>query len=395
MKHGTFNPMDRVEVRVAGNESSYEIRIAPGLLAEIGAQAISISRTRAHRVALISNHRVFELFGATVLRSLRKQKFAVHTWLMKEGERHKSLRSYEEALRFLSESGLERTDLVIALGGGVVGDLAGFAAATYLRGVDFIQIPTTLLAQIDASVGGKTGINLAAGKNLAGAFYQPRLVLIDVATLHTLPGRELTAGWCEAVKHGAVGDRELFDRTVALAARSQNSTNWLTGKKPQAELCATIAAHCRFKAGIVAGDARESIDRNDRRSRRVLNFGHTTAHALESITNYRRFRHGEAVGYGMLVAGELSKNLGMLAPRELESLRAAVTQCGPLPPTQDLDPGSLMRAMKSDKKSVAGNIQWVLLEAIGKARLVNGSQLDQKMLRAALRAGLQPRQQIT
>src|SRR6185503_11114173 len=162
-----------------------------------------------------------------------------------------------------------------------------------------------------------------------------------------------------------------------------------------AEVGGIIAAHCRFKAAIVAGDARESIDRQDRRARRILNFGHTTAHALESVTNYRRFRHGEAVGYGMLVAGELSKNLGMLAPRELELLRAAVSRSGRLPPTRDLDPGPLMRAMKSDKKAVAGNIQWVLLEAIGKARLVDGSQLDQKMLRSALRAGLKPLQPIT
>ena len=387
MKHGTFKTMDRVQVSVA-NERPYEIRIAPGLLGELGAHAASISHASARRVALISNPRVFELFGRTALGSLRKQKFAVNSWLMKEGERHKSLRSYEEALRFLSESGLERTDLVIALGGGVVGDLAGFAAATYLRGIDFIQIPTTLLAQIDASVGGKTGLNLATGKNLVGAFYQPRLVLIDIDTLRTLSRRELTAGWCEAIKHGAVGDRELFDRTVNLLARTRNSNL-------PAEVGGIIAAHCRFKAAIVAGDARESIDRQDRRSRRILNFGHTTAHALESVTNYQRFRHGEAVGYGMLVAGELSKNLGMLAPRELELLRAAVARSGPLPPTGDLDPGPLMRAMKSDKKAVAGNIQWVLLEAIGKARLVDGSQLDQKMLRAALRAGLKPLQPIT
>lgn len=384
--------MDRVEVSAGAGEGSYEVRIAPGLLSQIGAEAASIVHPSARRVALISNQRVFALFGRTVSRSLRQQKFGVHTWLMKEGERHKSLRSYEQALRFLSESGLERTDLVIALGGGVVGDLAGFAAATYLRGIDFIQIPTTLLAQIDASVGGKTGINLAEGKNLVGAFYHPRRVLIDIETLRTLPRRELTAGWCEAVKHGAVGDRELFDQTVGLAANALSSPNWLNGKKVQAEVSATIAAHCRFKAAIVAGDARESLDRNDGRSRRILNFGHTTAHALESITNYRRFRHGEAVGYGMVVAGELSKNLGMLAPRELELLRAAVSQCGPLPPTQDLDPGPLLRTMKSDKKSVAGNIQWVLLEAIGKPRLVNGSQLDQKMLRTAIRAGLQPLQ---
>jgi 3-dehydroquinate synthase len=378
--------MELVEVRLPTSEISYEIRIGVGLLSGIGAHLRSVLQPNARRIALISNRRVFGLFGQTVSRSLRKDQFSVQTWLMKEGERHKSLNSYGGALRFLNESKIGRADVVVALGGGVVGDLAGFAAATYLRGIDFIQIPTTLLAQIDASVGGKTGLNLPNGKNLVGAFYQPRLVLIDVDTLQTLPRRELTAGWCEAIKHGAVGDRDLFDRTTRLLRRGRNSRDWAGDS--QAEICATIARHCRFKAEIVAGDARESIDRQDNRSRRILNFGHTTAHALEAVTNYRRFRHGEAVGYGMLVAGELSKNLGMLAPEELELLRAAVAQCGPLPPAEDLNPGPLLRAMQSDKKSVAGDLKWVLLEKIGTARLRNGSQLNQKSLRAALRAGL-------
>ena len=219
----------------------------------------------------------------------------------------------------------------MALGGGVVGDLAGFAAATYLRGIPFVQVPTTLLAQIDASVGGKTAVNLPAGKNLAGAFHQPRLVMIDTNTLRTLPARELTSGWCEAVKQGAVGDRKLFDRTLRLLNHSGSDFGRVDSEKSQTEVCAVIAAHCRFKGAIVAGDERESTGRADRRSRRILNFGHTTAHALEKVTNYRRFRHGEAVGYGMLVAGEISKNLGTLSFDELELLREAVRACGSLP----------------------------------------------------------------
>src|SRR5439155_13101588 len=195
---------------------------------------------------------------------------------------------------------------------GVVGDLAGFAAATYLRGIAFVQVPTTLLAQIDASVGGKTGVNLPAGKNLVGAFHQPHLVVIDIQTLRTLPQRELTAGWCEAVKQGAVGSRRLFDQTDRLL--SSNGTDFslcFEKEESQTEVCDAIAAHCSFKAAIVAGDEREDIGRTDRRSRRILNFGHTTAHALEKLTGYRRFRHGEAVGYGILVAGEISKNVGI------------------------------------------------------------------------------------
>ncbi len=311
------------------------------------------------------------------------------SWLMKDGEKHKSLGSLGQALTFLGKSGLERSDVVIALGGGVVGDLAGFAAATYLRGVTFIQIPTTLLAQIDASVGGKVGVNMPAGKNLVGAFHQPGLVLIDIDTLRTLPRRELTAGWCEAVKQGAVGDRKLFERTVKLLEkRGTDFSLCMDRSESQTEVCATIAAHCGFKAAIVAGDERETTSRNDAQSRKILNFGHTTAHALEAVTNYRRFRHGEAVGYGMLVAGEISKNLGMLGADALESLRQAVRACGPLPAADNIEINRLMRAIKSDKKSVAGSIKWVLLEAIGKARIVDGSAIDALLLRQALRDGL-------
>jgi len=232
-------------------------------------------------------------------------------------------------------------------------------------------------------------VNLPAGKNLVGAFHQPRLVLIDTDTLSTLPPRELTAGWCEAIKQGAVGDRKLFELTVRLLGTHASGVQRAGGTRTDAtELAAIIAAHCRFKAAIVAGDERESVDRDDRRSRKILNFGHTSGHALEAVTGYRRFRHGEAVGRGLLVAGEISKNLGMLAPRELESLREAVRLCGPLPPANDIDVDEVMRLIKSDKKSVAGKIKWVLIEEIGKARIVDGSEIDSRLLRTSLRNGL-------
>jgi len=376
-------------VRVPARKIKYEIRIGPGLIAEIGEAARGALGPNARRAALISNRRVFDLFGEKVMRALRSAHFDVSVWLMKDGEQHKSMRSLEQALEFFSESGLERNDAVIALGGGVVGDLAGFAAATYLRGVAFIQVPTTLLAQIDASVGGKTGINTGAGKNLVGAFHQPRLVLIDTDTLQTLPPRELTAGWCEAIKQGAAGDRKLFDGTIRLLRRGTDFSLCSDTEKLQTEVCATIAAHCRFKSAIVAGDERESTDRTDRRSRKILNFGHTTAHALEAVTNFRRFRHGEAVGYGMVVAAEISKTLGMLKPGELELLRHAVRACGQLPRADDIEIDELIGAMKGDKKSVKGHVQWVLLEAIGKARIVDGREISTRVLRRALHNGLQ------
>jgi len=382
--------MRRVIVRLPSRRQEYQIKIGANLTAILGMEARACLGSNAKRAVIISNPIVFNLFGETAIRSLRTAAFNVSHWLMKDGERHKSVRSFEEALAFLSESRLERNDFVISLGGGVVGDLAGFAAATYLRGIRFVQVPTTLLAQIDASVGGKTGVNTAAGKNLVGAFHQPRLVMIDTNTLRTLPQREITAGWCEAVKQGAVGDRKLFDRTVRLLKKGRDSgkNRSLAEKGSLAEICAIIAAQCRFKASIVAGDERESTSRHDARSRRILNFGHTTAHAIEAVTKFRHFRHGEAVGYGMLVAGEISKNLGMLGADELELLREAVKTCGSLPQADDLDLEKLLRAMKGDKKSVGGRLQWVLLEKIGKARIVNGADIDPLTLRKSLRAGL-------
>jgi 3-dehydroquinate synthase len=375
---------------VPAQPANYEIRIGSGVLAEAGELARAALGAGARRVAIISNKRVFDLFGNALMRTMRAGKFQPTVWLMKDGEQHKSLSSLEQALKFFSDSGLERNDVVIGLGGGVVGDLAGFAAATYLRGVAAVLVPTTLLAQIDASVGGKVGVNMAAGKNLVGAFHQPRMVLIDCDTLRTLPRRELTAGWCEAVKQGAVGDRKLFERTVKLLRSGADFSLRSRSDESQTEVCAIIAAHCRFKASIVAGDEREATARDDARSRKILNFGHTTAHALETVTGYKRFRHGEAVGYGMLVAGAISKNLGMLTAAALESLRQAVRACGPLPRADDIEIDRLIEATKSDKKSVAGSVKWILLEEIGKARIVDSREIKLRSLREALREGLQP-----
>ncbi|MFL6210182.1 MAG: 3-dehydroquinate synthase [Pyrinomonadaceae bacterium] len=369
--------MRRVPVRLSAGRS-YEIEIGADALAGLGATARRVLATAARRVVLISNQTVFALYGAPVVARLRAEGFSVAHWLMGEGERHKSLREAEQALAFLSQVGLERSDALVALGGGVVGDLAGFAAAVYLRGIAWLQAPTTLLAQIDASVGGKTAVNTRTGKNLIGAFHQPRAVVIDTRTLDTLPARELTAGWCEAIKQGAVGSRRLFAQT----------RSYLLGEQAPDQLRELIAAQCAFKARIVAGDERESVGRTDARSRRILNFGHTVAHALEAVTGFRRFRHGEAVGRGMIAAGEISNRLGLLPASELESLRATVRLAGRLPRADDLAEHALLRALVTDKKSVGGHVQWVLLERIGRARIVSGQAVPPRVLRAALRAAL-------
>jgi 3-dehydroquinate synthase len=307
-----MRPLRRVQVRFRARQAEkYQVIVGAGTLSRLGDEARRSLNAHARRVALISNQKVFNLYGRAALESLREANFQVAHLLIGDGERHKNLRTLERALSFLSAAGLERTDAVLALGGGVVGDLAGLAAALYLRGLPFMQIPTTLLAQIDASVGGKTAVNTSTGKNMVGAFHQPRSVLIDTETLQTLPSRELTAGWCEAVKQGAAGDRRLFDETLAfLKYESLGQSNESASR--DARLIKLIAAQVAFKASIVSEDEREDVSRTDYRSRRILNFGHTTGHALEAITGYRRFRHGEAVGHGMLVAGEISKKLGML-----------------------------------------------------------------------------------
>jgi 3-dehydroquinate synthase len=374
--------MHRLEISLKQEARRSEINISGGIRRKLG-QLIPLKAPR--RVAIISNQRVFDLYGREVVRSLKAAGFKPLEWLMPEGERYKSFRSLEKAVTFLSENRLERDDLVMALGGGVVGDLAGFSAAIYLRGLSLAQVPTTLLSQIDSSVGGKTGINLPTGKNLVGAFHQPSSVFIDTETLVSLPPRELVSGFCEMVKQALISDQSLFETTVNVLQKSDGKRDFLVS--PEFENL--IAAHCGFKASIVANDERESTSRSDTKSRRVLNFGHTTGHALEAITNYRVFRHGEAVGYGMLVAGELSRNLGLIDAGELKLLREAVNLCGPLPRADNLDINQILRALKHDKKSVGGQINWVLLEGIGRPRIVEGRLVDVKSLRLALRAGLQ------
>jgi len=375
--------LPRLQVRTRGRQHEYQIRIGRGILPEAGNIARGCFGKRTERIALISNPKVFSLYGSTVSKSLLSSGFSVSNWLIGDGERYKSVRTAERTLRFLNAARIERSDGVVALGGGVVGDLAGFAAAVYLRGVPFLQIPTTLLAQIDSSVGGKTGVNLPTGKNLIGCFHQPSAVILDVETLTTLPSRELVAGWCETIKQGSVGSRKLFKQTTDFLALLNSKSVLISS-----QLEDLIASHCAFKASIVAADEREDISRYDTRSRRILNFGHTIGHALEAVTNYRRFRHGEAVGHGILAAGELSKNLGLLDQSELELLSHAVRLCGPLPSARDLDESTVISAIAHDKKRTAGHVQWILLERIGRPRIVDGKEINDAVLRKSLRHAL-------
>lgn len=377
--------MRRLQIQLSQDAQTSQIKLGSGLRRDLGSIVSDDQRLNPRQVAIISNPRVFALYGRDVIRSLKTQKFDAVEWLMPEGERHKSLRSLERAVDFLAEKSFERNDIVVALGGGVVGDLAGFSAAVYLRGMSLVQVPTTLLAQIDSSVGGKTAVNLPLGKNMVGAFHQPAVVVIDVETLTSLPKRELVAGFCEMTKQGLIASQSLFTQTVDYLRRHSQRTEF----QATDDLEELIAAHCAFKASIVAGDEREATGRLDNRSRKVLNFGHTTAHALEAVTNYKVFRHGEAVGYGLLVAGELSRQLGLLQQDELNALRDAVQLCGPLPPAQRLDVNRILSLVKHDKKSIRGKINWVLLEGIGNPRIVSGKEVSTSLLRRSLEKVLQ------
>jgi len=260
----------------------------------------------------------------------------------------------------------------------VVGDLAGFAAAVFMRGLAFLQIPTTLLAMIDSSVGGKTAVNTAFGKNLIGAFHQPRGVLIDVETLQTLPRRELTAGFCEAVKQAAIADANLFNQTAGFLENFSPGKfkKYFSDVKFVPALENLIAAQIAFKAQIVMQDERESVERSDGKSRKILNFGHTLAHALEKVTDYKRFKHGEAVGCGILFAAELSKKLEILDENELNLLNDVLLRVGRLPDTRNISLEKVFEAFAFDKKTVGNSLQWILLKKIGEPVIVENKDIS-------------------
>jgi 3-dehydroquinate synthase len=293
--------------------------------------------------------------------------------LLPDGERFKNLQSVAKVYEALIRAGADRGSAIIAVGGGVVGDTAGFAAATFLRGIPLVHVPTTLLAQVDSSVGGKVGVNHALGKNLIGAFHQPAVVIVDPLLLKTLPRREFRSGLYEVVKYGVIANRELFDRldagVKAIFARDARA------------LVPAIVDSCRIKADVVSKDERESG------LRRILNFGHTVGHALEAVTHYRRFRHGEAIALGMIAAADLAVARGAMADRERTALVRLITRLGPLPPVGDLSIPEVMDAIRRDKKVIHGRLHFVIAIEIGATMTIDDVTEDE--LRAVLgRLGL-------
>lgn len=345
--------MTRVPVKT--EPRGYDVVIDNGLLPGAGACLREIFPDHK-RCFVVTVPVVRRKWGKQLADALASAGWEAKFVLMPEGERYKTMASVEALAEKLVQAGADRNVVVIAFGGGVVGDVAGFLASIYMRGVDFVQIPTTLLAQVDASVGGKTGVNLKAGKNLAGTFYQPRRVLIDPQVLSTLPEREFRSGLYEALKCGVIGNSELFTR---MEARREKILD-----RDPAELEYLITESVRLKASVVAADEREGG------LRRILNFGHTIGHALESQTQYRYFLHGEAVAWGMIAASVIAAATGKTDRATAQRISGATVGFGDLPKVK-VNPRRVLRALQSDKKTQNGLVHFVLPTEIGKVDVVN------------------------
>jgi 3-dehydroquinate synthase len=342
--------MQRVKVEL--DDRSYEILIGRELLAELGARCRKLGL--GSRCAIITDANVGPRYAKQAQHSLEAYGFQTALITIPAGEKSKSLEQVGDCYDAMAKHRLERKSFVVALGGGVVGDLTGFVAASYLRGIPFVQVPTTLLAQVDSSVGGKTGINLEAGKNLVGAFYQPKLVLCDLSTLDTLPVRELRAGLAEVIKYGIIYDDAFFRRL------EQQLDAALKGDP--ATLAKIIARCCAIKADVVSQDETETG------LRAILNFGHTIGHAIEATSGYGKYLHGEAISIGQILAARLSEKILGLPAADVERIRALFERAG-LPVEAHFNAAQkqkLLAAMKLDKKVSAGEIKFVLARQIGK-----------------------------
>ena len=343
--------MSAVELQVALGARSYPIRIGTCLLAD---GASWRNHVRGRHALIVTNEVVAPLYLQRVVDGLSGTTFS--TLVLPDGEAHKTLESAARVFAALAELKASRDATIVALGGGVIGDLAGFAAACWMRGIAFVQMPTTLLAMVDSSVGGKTAVDLPQGKNLVGAFHQPRAVVIDTMTLDTLPPREFRAGLAEVVKYGALGDAEFF---AWLEARADA----LLARDPPI-LAEAIATCCRHKAAIVARDETEQGERA------LLNFGHTFGHALETAAGYGAVLHGEALAIGMVLAARLSARLLRARADDAERLEALLIRCGLPTRLPAVDADHLVDLMRLDKKNLSGDLRLILWRGIGQAEIV-------------------------
>lgn len=358
--------METVQVELG--ERAYPIHIGQNILAQLPAMidAVDIKGN----IALVTDSTVNELYGETVENILAEAGYTVQRCIMPAGESNKRLPQVEAFIGDFLQGGLDRASLVVALGGGVVGDTAGYAAASFMRGIPFIQIPTTIVAQVDSSVGGKTGVNHALGKNIIGAFHQPQGVLIDMTLLRSLPPRELRAGLSEVIKHGIIADEALFqhmeDNVEAILACDLEA------------LTLPVKRSCEIKAAIVAADEKEHGTRAN------LNYGHTFGHGIEAVTHYTKFLHGEAIAIGMCAAGALSHQLGLVDSAFLERQKACFSAYGLPTSWDDMPVEEVLEAMKHDKKARAGTLKFVLADKIG--HVIHRSDITEDQTRRALEA---------
>lgn len=349
----------------ASAQRNYEIAIAPGSLDHLGKKLIDIGLgKKSKKVLIVSNPVIFRHYGDRVQTSLTAAGFELANLILPAGERYKNALSLQKIYDTALAHRLERASLIIALGGGVVGDMAGYAAATWLRGIDLVQVPTTLLAMVDSAIGGKTGINHPQGKNLIGAFHQPKLVWVDPEVLQTLPGREFRAAMAEVIKYGVIWDVELFQQLSASSRLDQ-----IRYIKP--DLLHTILSRCaQAKAEIVAKDEKEG------NLRAILNYGHTVGHAIEMVTNYRIYNHGEAVGLGMVAAGAIAVDLGFWSESEQTQQMALIRKANlPLELAPELRSpqvqAGIVAALSSDKKVSGGKVRFVMPKSLGSATVTD------------------------
>ncbi|MDX9715062.1 MAG: 3-dehydroquinate synthase [Dissulfurispiraceae bacterium] len=344
-------------IRVDLGERSYEIKIGSNLLKQAGHFLKELGL--AGRVVILSNPIVERLYCEDIHKSLAEAGFECYRVIMPEGEQYKT---YDWACSILTEilkHRLDRKSCIIALGGGVVGDMAGFVSSIYMRGINFVQVPTTLLAQVDSSVGGKTGVNHQFGKNMIGTFYQPRLVLADTLVLKTLPPREFLCGMAEVIKYGIISDSSLFDYL-------ETEKNRILAFDEQA-LAHIIKRSCEIKADVVSKDERESG------LREILNFGHTAGHALETETGYLKYLHGEAVAIGMCIESRISCSMGLLNTDQLRRIEDLIKSYNlPVSLPEGISLKNLVKHMQLDKKTVGGRVKFILPESIGSVRIETG-----------------------
>jgi len=354
---------DTVRIEVNTPSRSYVVALENGAIERLGGMLDELRLPE--RRFVVSSPLIWKLHGERLAPVLA----GAEPILVSDGERYKQLQTVVRVYDALVRANADRASTLITFGGGVIGDMAGFAASTYLRGIPLVHVPTTLLAQVDSAIGGKVGVNHPLGKNLIGSFYQPHAVVIDPSVLATLPRREFRAGLYEVIKYGMTSSASLFDRV-------RRERDAIFAREP-AVLTAIISESCRIKADVVSADERESG------LRRILNFGHTAGHALEAVTRFRRYRHGEAVAYGMLVAAELSAARGALARQNQAALADLIASLGPLPPIADVAASELLDSMKHDKKVVAGHLHFVLPTAVGATAIV--SDVTAEEMKAALK----------